>query len=626
MGASACDAPPDQQTAHRLKLHRPLPPHSPDHSRTQRSATRVPDPVIISRSDHSQCNGENVSALVQNYESAPPGLYNLGNTCYLNSVLQILYYTLPLRQAVLNYQPPSQEESSGLQSFANELACEVQCIFRALDNATESLARSGTIPSSPASSLPYREGLEYISPRGLVLLLRNDTRCPEFDAQGQQDAQEFLRFLLDKLNDAFHAAAERDRHRKLRLYPSLSELSPSRISFECPHTAKVSPQLLHRPTSTTSSSTDPLPSDSASPSNGSVNNAMSSSLGNDSGNSSKRPRLGNACVSHSSDTPKSEPNDLTANLRHLRTSSEPSSSSPDASAAFVDEGNFCHPPYATSSSAGEMRPRGSRAGTDAYGDDCSEKDRTNQKDPGCAMIPSPVNPPLSKKPRLCGRVSVIETRAIVDENLVSRFRSNIISELFQGTAQTVTRCMQCEHANKRAESYLDVSLPVEVGKSLTWSLATHGKDEIMDGSNKYSCDYCCTYQEARQHWRISKIPPLFTVHLKLFAFASGRPLGAKVAAAMPCPFRLQLRKWCTEDCEQRDFMYHLTSVIVHDGGSSSSGHYYAYIKVPRIGWHCFDDGDVTVTDEEEIRRLLFTSLVSRTTAYLLFYEQEAPID
>jgi hypothetical protein len=217
------------------------------------------------------------------------------------------------------------------------------------------------------------------------------------------------------------------------------------------------------------------------------------------------------------------------------------------------------------------------------------------------------------------QIDELETAA--DESASGDF-AKIISDLFQGTAETVTQCMQCETSNSRAESFLDVSLPVQLGRSLTWSLANHGKDEIMAGSNKYACGFCNTYQEARQCWRVSKIPPMFTIHLKLFAFACGRPLGAKVPAAMPCPFTLRLTKWCTADCRERDITYHLWAVIVHDGSSSSSGHYYAYINVPDEGWHNFDDGDVMQSSEEELRRTLFTSLTSRTTAYLLFYKRD----
>lgn len=656
----------------------------------------------------------------------PPGLSNLGNTCYLNSVLQVLYHTPALREAVLAYGGADAESvlPPSLPRFTNDLACEMRRVFQAMDDAEDRLRG--------APGLQYqREGVEYVSPRALVGLLRDDDRCPEFDARGQQDAQEFHIFLLDKLNDALGAAVEKpdvvssphDRAmlaysaahaiRRSMYYlppppsppapasvlqppprspntppplPDAPNTSPTRSGIaepaaekatsspvghasavakgseprvsgkppvesptnppDGPSMAVVAPgassDVPARPPSTASSSTDPAPSGSASPPT-TVDHPQKPAP---SLKTAKRPRPPSATVSnvdanriHSPPGKGKESGHCDAATRALQKEAN-NVAAPDPQPQPQNPGTSAEAKTSLDSSPNDSQRKKARVEDvpssslrgDVGGPGTNTLASGNSRDSGSREDGPPDDDREALAVRAqCAPEKATEGKAAYDSqprfvpHPATYFKSRVVTDLFRGRAETVTRCMQCENNNGRAEHFLDVSLPVEIGKSLSWSFRENCKDHMMDGNNKYACEVCHSHQEARQFWRLSSVPPLLTLHLKLFAYSPTRPIGAKIPAAMPCPFSLQLSRWCTPTCEEGVAMYYLSSIIVHEGGTASSGHYFAYVNVPKVGWYVFDDADVQPVTEDEIRREIFTSLQERCTPYILIYTVVPPI-
>ena len=141
---------------------------------------------------------------------------------------------------------------------------------------------------------------------------------------------------------------------------------------------------------------------------------------------------------------------------------------------------------------------------------------------------------------------------------------------------------------------------------------------MLDGSNKYACEVCHVKPEAEWRFYLSKLPRVLTIHLNLLQFTELRA-AAKIPVASDCPFRTSFDDWTTAKCAKTAPVHQLTAIIVHHGGYSTSGHYYAFIHKQELAqWYKFDDSIVTTTTEESIEKLLLFSPKTKK-AYLLFY-------
>ncbi|XP_036323141.1 ubiquitin carboxyl-terminal hydrolase 46 [Rhagoletis pomonella] len=123
--------------------------------------------------------GANVSQLEREIGSElfPPnehyfGLVNFGNTCYSNSVLQALYFCKPFREKVLEYKAKNKRPKETLLS----------CLADLFYNIATQKKKVGSI-----------------APKKFIARLRKEKE--EFDNYMQQDAHEFLNFLINHINE-----------------------------------------------------------------------------------------------------------------------------------------------------------------------------------------------------------------------------------------------------------------------------------------------------------------------------------------------------------------------------------------------------------------------------------------
>ncbi|RWS12220.1 ubiquitin carboxyl-terminal hydrolase 46-like isoform X1 [Dinothrombium tinctorium] len=105
------------------------------------------------------------------------GLVNFGNTCYCNSVLQALYFCRPFREKVLEYK--QKNKRNGKETL-------LTCLADLFHNIATQKKKTGTV-----------------APKKFIARLRKENEV--FDNYMQQDAHEFLNYLLNTIADLLSA-------------------------------------------------------------------------------------------------------------------------------------------------------------------------------------------------------------------------------------------------------------------------------------------------------------------------------------------------------------------------------------------------------------------------------------
>ena len=71
--------------------------------------------------------------------------------------------------------------------------------------------------------------------------------------------------------------------------------------------------------------------------------------------------------------------------------------------------------------------------------------------------------------------------------------------------------------------------------------------------------------------------------------------GSKVTRHIAFSEQLDLHPYMSPTTQCASVWYRLYAVLVHNGCTVNSGHYYCYVRVPAGTWHCMNDSAVSDT-------------------------------
>ncbi|KAM8930132.1 ubiquitin carboxyl-terminal hydrolase 1 [Pelodytes ibericus] len=553
---------------------------------TKRALDFTENPAAESQTTEEK-EPENCDQVVPAAQESPPiccvkkdglipfvGFNNLGNTCYLNSILQVLCYCPGFKSGVKHLcdiiskkrETLRDEKEQEKESMKDEHSAsyEVICSLSSLIHSVEHLQLN--FLSDPDS---YDTELA-AQPRRLLNTLRELN--PMYEGYLQHDAQEVLQCILGNIQEACQAL-KKEKLKILQLADChKQETETSKTEPEsngtCGAQAEAGP---------TNGCTDPA--DLAE-----TNGKRKSD--NEVGNVKKKTKLGE-------EQPPEE-------LRVTRSKRKPSQDKPHQQIDSAPKTESSNPTQKKSKLGLNWLRSGKQPSilskfynlskqtisSNKTGAESAKQER--KKSDGAKET----GPDSSEEPKMAAT-----DKEASSQNEPTEFE--LVERLFQGQLVLRTRCLECESFTERREDFQDISVPVQESdatkvqdsshispeprmetKTLKWAISQFASVERIVGEDKYFCENCHHYTEAERSLLFDKIPEIVTIHLKCFAANSSEYdcYGglSKVNTPLLTPLHLSLEEWSTKPNQDH---YGLFAVVMHSGVTISSGHYTAYVKI-----------------------------------------------
>lgn len=531
------------------------------------------------------------------------GLNNLGNTCYLNSILQVLYFCPGFKSGVKHLFNIISRKKEALKDEANRLemkekgnckedslaSYELICSLQSLIISVEQLQASFLLnPDKYTDELATQ-------PRRLLNTLRELN--PMYEGFLQHDAQEVLQCILGNIQETCQLLKKEE--------VKMAELS-TKVE-EKPHQKEELSDVKSLEMDTVRHPEDykeKLPKGNGKRKSDSEFGNIKKKLKvpkehqsleeNQRQTRSKRKATGDMLEI----PPKIIPKYISEN-ESSRTSQKKSrvkinwlkSKQPSILSKFCSLGKINH---------------GSKGQSKDNEYDLDEEDQGKCENDSTTNVCGLESPGNNVKPDNSNDVKPTNKEQIGFE---------LVEKLFQGQLVLRTRCLECESLTERREDFQDISVPVQEDelskieesseispepktemKTLRWAISQFASVERIVGEDKYFCENCHHYTEAERSLLFDKMPEVITIHLKCFA-ASGLEFDcyggglSKINTPLLTPLKLSLEEWSTKPTNDS---YGLFAVVMHSGITISSGHYTASVKVTDLNSLELDRGNFVV--------------------------------
>lgn len=496
------------------------------------------------------------------------GFSNLGNTCYLNSILQVLCYCPGFKRGVKQLcdviskrdKEDKEHAAENKESKKDDLPAsyEVICNLSSLIHSTEHLQVSYL--SNPEN---YDTELA-AQPRRLLTTLRELN--PMYEGYLQHDAQEVLQCILGNVQEACQGLKK-----------------------------EMKSLLVHEPAAPQAESKEPSTPDPAEETEGPTGENGKRKSDNEVGNAKKKTKL----------TKEPAPVEQRLTRSKRKPVLEKQDDKGDRSKVSADAAPTNHTQHKKSKLGLNWLKSSKQPSILSKFRSLSKTDNSSK-----SSLAEPQNPDIKPDPDQSKTEQPVQENGNckpdkdqdtkTSQNETSEFE--LVEKLFQGQLVLRTRCLECECFTERREDFQDISVPVQENdpprpedssdvspdprleiKTLKWAISQFASVERIVGEDKYFCENCHHYTEAERSLLFDKIPEIVTIHLKCFAANSSEfdCYGglSKVNTPLLTPLQLSLEEWSTKP--SRD-IYGLFAVVMHSGVTISSGHYTAYVKLSNL--------------------------------------------